>query len=77
MAAVRDIGGPYLVSAIVLFALTRAYILFAFQPQASDLSVYFGNAVLVADLGKTPYTADPRGRAHGLAVSSRLFQFPG
>jgi 4-amino-4-deoxy-L-arabinose transferase-like glycosyltransferase len=49
---------PLVVSAIVLFALTRAYILFAFQPQASDLSVYFGNAVLVADLGKTPYSRD-------------------
>ena len=58
MAAAPKIRGPYLVGAIVLFVLTRAYILFAFQPQASDLSVYFGNAVLVADLGKTPYSAD-------------------
>ena len=46
------------IAVIVLFAVTRLFILFGFEPQASDVSVYFGNAARAFDLKHTPYAGD-------------------
>ena len=48
----------YVLVAIALFVLTRIYILFAFEPEASDVSVYFGATFQAAELGKTPYSRE-------------------
>ena len=44
--------------AVAFFVGTRVWILFGFEPLASDVTVYFTNAAYVADLGKTPYSRD-------------------
>ncbi len=49
-----------LAAVLVLFVVTRALILFAFQPEASDASVYFGYACRAVDLHQTPYAGDLR-----------------
>jgi hypothetical protein len=46
------------VAVLLLFTLTRGWLLFGFQPQASDTSVYFSYACRAFDLGETPYAGD-------------------
>jgi hypothetical protein len=48
----------YVLAAMALFVITRIYILFAFEPQASDVSVYFGTTFQAAELGRTPYSRE-------------------
>jgi len=45
-------------AAIVLFVLTRAYLLFIGRPMISDVPMYFGYAVKAVDLQQTPYTEE-------------------
>jgi hypothetical protein len=44
--------------AIVLFVLTRSYILFLFRPQFSDIALYLDYAIKAVDKQLTPYTED-------------------
>ena len=51
-----------IIVAIVLFVLTRAYILFELTPLVTDVpDAYFGHAAWVFDAHRVPYQKPPKG----------------